>query len=1538
MSRRLPGIFVIILFLLRPVGAADFYWESPRTIPQGRGNFSMTLLYQDRFYVFWQEKTRPESQEFYLSMAVSDQGQQWTVHPRFLGPFPFTGQEITFYSVIEGPGGDLCLAVTQEDNRIHLYRSPDGGLPFQESSATAPLQARVIPRLARSSANRLILFATLAEGEDLSSVVGINFSHLNAGPQGESWSDFAPLTPRGQFKGTFLPSHTVFQGRDWVVFQSFTQSERAITFQLYLSDSGDGGRTWSPPRYLSDFPGEAESPLDYDNQRPHLSVVQNRLGLSWERRPANGRTEAYFVYLDNQGYPEGSPEQVTRGDRNVRKPEAFSFQGELCLIWFDQRGEASHVILGTREEGVWRETDLSLAVPGESTFPSFIATNTNLFVFWENTRGNVSSLVSLIPDQGVAAPVLRAVNFAEGRPLAQDVFRVRWNSPEDSSGIAGYSYVLSQDPGEIPPRRIMVLDRDRTADWTVSSDGLWYMILCAQDYSGNWSRPAFISFIRDTTPPPPVLFTPPELDEEGMLASNTGALSWQNEEELIAGYIHRFVQISGLPDSPVPDSRSFSAGGSRITVSAPQAGFSNLDNGLWALIVRAVDTAGNIGEDGVLFFRMNKYVPVTFVTAVNYEVDELGNYIVSLTGRGFSEGGAIRRIFLTRSQTPPYDYDLALGDAVYRVDSDRRISGIYLDNVPTGEYRLGLEHPLRGTYFYPRPVSFQSQGTPKFGDFLSRQRMLWNQGGRSRWSVPAAAAALVLLFSFSALAVFVTLRKLAGVVRDNRLLELRAQMLVLGGDFPDEGEKKKMRDLKKKRRGLRVKFAMLVTILVLVIIAMVSIPLAIITSTQQETILAQGLQARTEVLLESITSGARAYLPIQNILELSALPTQMAAMGDDALFVTISARGIPEGPDYDPENFDYVWVTNDPRLLENGRPDPGEVKMDDEIAGLILQLGRELDEQAVSRVSDIAREIARLNAETAPLIREFVATGRRETEEAINAIQAQLRTLDETLNQRLYEIGDRVSSFPEFNPEKLERVETEYIFYKPILFRSSEDQRFFRGVVRLGVSNANILREIQKSRVQIVSMIGLVAVAAIFMGILGSFLLAAIIIKPINILVRGVEQIRDSTKKQELEDKPIKTGTRDELSTLADTINEMTGGLIDAEKANDMLLGGKEVQKQFLPLEFLPDNKNKKTTGTLETEYASVFGYFEGALAVSGDYFDFRQIDDDHIAFIKCDVSGKGVPASLIAVQVASLYIRFFRNWKDRNTQLLSQGKKGMAPPNISELVDQINDNLDYVGIARQGKFAALIVGILNQKTGVVQLCHAGDSIVHIYDHAKGMHIEELEKLPAAGSFPSEMIQMRGGYPIARRTMKPGDALLLYTDGIEEAQRHFYNAEFRPMVCDEPGIEEGGDHNGHKKGDAYEEFGTTRIHEVINQLMKKGSFKLYKNHNPVPDESLDFDFSTAGGTIEEMIIALVSIERIFRLIPDPQAAGRHIIRLDRKIDAFLKAHFVQHKRYFNHPVEDPMASEEERQLYCYYSHLKEDHQFDDLTLVAVQKK
>jgi hypothetical protein len=58
--------------------------------------------------------------------------------------------------------------------------------------------------------------------------------------------------------------------------------------------------------------------------------------------------------------------------------------------------------------------------------------------------------------------------------------------------------------------------------------------------------------------------------------------------------------------------------------------------------------------------------------------------------------------------------------------------------------------------------------------------------------------------------------------------------------------------------------------------------------------------------------------------------------------------------------------------------------------------------------------------------------------------------------------------------------------------------------------------------------------------------------------------------------------------------------------------------------------------------------------------------------------------------------------------------------------------------------------------------------------------------------------------------------------------------------------------------------------------------------------------------------------------------------IDKVVDDFLKKTFSHYSKYYTHPIENP--NPDEYPNYNFYTHLMEDDQYDDLTLLAIRKK
>jgi hypothetical protein len=266
----------------------------------------------------------------------------------------------------------------------------------------------------------------------------------------------------------------------------------------------------------------------------------------------------------------------------------------------------------------------------------------------------------------------------------------------------------------------------------------------------------------------------------------------------------------------------------------------------------------------------------------------------------------------------------------------------------------------------------------------------------------------------------------------------------------------------------------------------------------------------------------------------------------------------------------------------------------------------------------------------------------------------------------------------------------------------------------------------------------------------------------------------------------------------------------------------------------------------------------------------------------------------------------------------------------IEEVVYQINEFIET--LAFKGRFAAFTLCLFDSETGTARFCNAGDNIVHLYDASEGrVKTITLPQSPATGVLPNFMIESTGGYSVQTVMVDHGDILLLYTDGIEEAKRKFRSSSFKEITCTEGPADM--PHENHQSGQADEEMTPERVEAIINAVMAREVYTLKKYHNPEGDTELQFDFSTCEGKVEEVIMAMVSVEKMFRCYKNPEASEDARVLVDKKVDDFLKNHFLQYRRYCIHTKEYP-----DNEAYMYYTHVNEDEQYDDLTILGIKRK
>jgi serine phosphatase RsbU (regulator of sigma subunit) len=1521
MKRLLFAAITIVLFIAGTLNAQGINWNTPRAFSSANGSFPVSAYNGGIAVVAWQETASAGTGLEITVHAAVKQGRGAWITRENIAKYSYSGAEPSMLSAAVDSKGRIVIAAAASGSTTDILLSSDLGVNF--TKYTLQTENSVAPRVFARTDGGYLLFVSRGRSRESFSL------YYSRSDNGAVWSNFQPFISEQSRNIIALPSHASFNGREYIIYQSQI-SGADLTFQLYLRSSGDNGRNWNNPVLITNFRDSSiqdSHPEQFDNQRAHLSVQQGKLFAVWERRYQNRSPQIYGTFLNNDGSLLGFPEQINFNEAYCNNPVAFQLRDTTAVVWFDnsQGGGANRIMFSSQSSIGWdRGIDISKGVGGDASFARPVVSADGLSVFWQTSRQNQNRIYALAPDNSVTQPAIIARNFVSGRKTRNSTAIVSWTAPVQGS-IRGYSWLWSKNPDDEPQRELMSHTILPSLEQAIEEDGTWYFSLIAQDYAGSWSIPVQVSYIRSTAGPQAVSIIAPETDEQGFLLSNTFTLNWKPPQGSdIAGFTWNLqllgssslIQGAGDELNKAASERFESlAPPPRIVLgSGNSASFTNRDNGLWAFVVAAVDEAGNIGPPARIFLKTNKYAAQTIVSFVDTSRNDNGLLMLRIYGRGFTDGGAVTRVMLDKDGQAPYDLEFSLNRGQYQVLSDSEISGLNAGDPAQGIYRIVIEHPARGIFVSSPLISVDKTGTIKFGDFSKSWQASWKlrEGRTFVVDTPMLVIGVVLLFCV--LGLLAPIKGIANTIKESAAVQLEIAALITGDIMPSE-KKRRLTRLKRKGGGLRIKMASFTIGLVVLLVVMISSPLYIIMRNNQEATLFNGLYDKVSVLLNGIATSAKPYMPGKNYLELGFLPSQSRGISE-AVYVTITGYGAD-----DTAFFDYVLATNDPDIeskIDTAELIPGQSRLSDPLSPQIENIAREINEKAWQELSESSKIIASTRQETLALME--ITNPTPEQTRRFNEIADTSQRMQNKVLEYLDTLSEDIGSVPEFSTTSAKNnTSKSYLFYKPILYGQGADTIYYRGMVRLEVTIDSILTQIgQAQRFTLIVIVG-IALLAIVIGAVGAFVLASLIIRPITRLVSHVERIRDTEDKTKLDGVNIEIQTKDEIAVLGNTINDMTHGLVKAALAASDLSMGKEIQKKFIPLELDRDG-NKLTSGFKDTKNVQFFGYYEGAKGVSGDYFDYQDLDGRYFAIIKCDVAGKGIPAALIMIQVATMFLGFFRRWKPT--------EKGM---HIEDLVYQINDFIENMGF--KGRFAAFTLCLFDSQTGIARFCNAGDNLVHWYDASEGkLKTVTLKETPATGVLPNFLVESKGGYTVQTVTLDHDDILFLYTDGIEESKRRFRNAAFEEIICEEGEIDT--PHANHTVGQAAEEMTPERVHDIVNAVMNAQMYSLHKYHNPEGEENdLTFDFTSCKGKVEEAIMAMVGVEKIFRMYKNPNAGEETHVLVDKKVDEFLRQHFRQYRDYCYDTKENPGND-----AYLYYTKVNEDEQYDDLTILGLKRK
>ena len=251
--------------------------------------------------------------------------------------------------------------------------------------------------------------------------------------------------------------------------------------------------------------------------------------------------------------------------------------------------------------------------------------------------------------------------------------------------------------------------------------------------------------------------------------------------------------------------------------------------------------------------------------------------------------------------------------------------------------------------------------------------------------------------------------------------------------------------------------------------------------------------------------------------------------------------------------------------------------------------------------------------------------------------------------------------------------------------------------------------------------------------VLVSMLVQSIVVNNLELVNESLGRITDGNLNE-----VVSVRNSSEFASLSDDINqtvEVLKGYIDAaeRRIEQELEFARTIQESALPKNF-----------TFPRKDFEIFASMDPAKEVGGDFYDFFFVDQNRLALVIADVSGKGIPASLFMMR-SKTAIRGLAESGHKPADILARANETLCEGNDAEM------------------FVTVWLGIIDLTTGLMQCANAGHEYPVLmpangdYEYVKDPHSLAL----------AAMNGMR--YKDYELQMHPGDRLFVYTDGIPEA-------------------------------------------------------------------------------------------------------------------------------------------------------------------------
>ena len=292
------------------------------------------------------------------------------------------------------------------------------------------------------------------------------------------------------------------------------------------------------------------------------------------------------------------------------------------------------------------------------------------------------------------------------------------------------------------------------------------------------------------------------------------------------------------------------------------------------------------------------------------------------------------------------------------------------------------------------------------------------------------------------------------------------------------------------------------------------------------------------------------------------------------------------------------------------------------------------------------------------------------------------------------------------------------------------------GEAHLGVGAGAVRALVAVERTKLLELMAVITLVSM----LGFYLISRTFIKPFQKILEGVHAMSMGDLNTKIE-----VDSQDEFGQLATIFNDMTGkiqesqkGMMEQERIEKEMQVAQEIQHTLLPAQFP------------QIEGYEIGATYKAAKEVGGDYYDFFWVDPKTMGIVVADVSGKGVPGSMVMTMI--------------RTAMRLEARENRS---ASDVLAKVNQHV--TADMKKGMFVTMFYIILDSRNRSINFASAGHNPMILYrGKTKEVYFLKPKGFPVGINLPEEDMFTKN-LALQRVSLEKNDMLVIYTDGITEA-------------------------------------------------------------------------------------------------------------------------------------------------------------------------